>query len=44
VSRVIAADADLGGLLSPLSDVPTDMFFTELRQRGITVQREEGDW
>jgi lysine 6-dehydrogenase len=32
------------GLLSPLNDIPTDIFFKELRERGITVQREEGDW
>jgi len=32
------------GLLSPLTDIPTDRFLAELRARGITVQREEGDW
>ncbi len=41
---ILRGDIGKRGLLSPLSDVPTDMFFTELRQRGITVQREEGDW
>ena len=41
---ILRGDIRKRGLLSPLSDVPTDMFFTELRQRGITVQREEGDW
>jgi len=30
--------------LTGLTDIPTNTFFTELRQRGIRVQREEGDW
>jgi lysine 6-dehydrogenase len=32
------------GLLTPLSDIPTDVFLAELRERGILVRREEGDW
>lgn len=41
---ILRGDIKKRGLLSPLTDIPTDIFFTELRQRGITVQREEGDW
>ena len=41
---ILRGDVKKRGLLSPLTDIPTDIFFKELRQRGITVQREEGDW
>jgi saccharopine dehydrogenase-like NADP-dependent oxidoreductase len=41
---ILRGDIKKRGLLSPLSDIPTDIFFTELRQRGIMVQRDEGDW
>jgi saccharopine dehydrogenase-like NADP-dependent oxidoreductase len=41
---ILRGDIRKRGLLSPLSDIPTNTFFTELRQRGISVQREEGDW
>ena len=41
---ILRGDITKRGLLSPLTDIPTDIFFQELRQRGITVQREEGDW
>ena len=41
---ILRGDVKKRGLLSPLTDIPTDIFFRELRERGITVQREEGDW
>ena len=41
---ILRGDIQKRGLLSPLTDIPTDIFFTELRERGITMQREEGDW
>ena len=41
---ILRGDIRKRGLLSPLTDIPTDIFFEELRQRGITVQRAEGDW
>ncbi len=41
---ILRGDIRKRGLLSPLTDIPTDVFFAELRERGITVQREEGDW
>jgi lysine 6-dehydrogenase len=41
---ILRGDIKKRGLLSPLTDIPTDIFFRELRERGITVQREEGDW
>jgi saccharopine dehydrogenase-like NADP-dependent oxidoreductase len=41
---ILRGDIRKRGLLSPLTDIPTNTFFTELRQRGIRVQREEGDW
>ncbi|HIQ05059.1 MAG TPA: hypothetical protein EYH31_05095 [Anaerolineae bacterium] len=41
---ILRGDIQKCGLLSPLCDVPADIFFDELRQRGITVQREEGEW
>jgi saccharopine dehydrogenase-like NADP-dependent oxidoreductase len=41
---ILRGDIKKRGLLSPLTDIPTDIFLKELRERGITVQREEGDW
>jgi len=41
---ILRGDIRKRGLLSPLTDIPTDVFFQELRERGISVQREEGDW
>jgi saccharopine dehydrogenase-like NADP-dependent oxidoreductase len=41
---ILRGDIRKRGLLSPLSDIPSDIFFRELRERGIAVQREEGDW
>ena len=41
---ILRGDITKRGLLSPLTDIPTDIFFKELRERGITVQRQEGDW
>jgi saccharopine dehydrogenase-like NADP-dependent oxidoreductase len=41
---ILRGDIQKRGLLSPLTDIPTDIFFQELRERGITVGREEGDW
>ncbi len=41
---ILRGDIKKRGLLSPLTDIPTGIFFAELRGRGISVQREEGDW
>ena len=41
---ILRGDIQKRGLLSPITDVPSDIFFDELRQRGITVQREEMAW
>lgn len=41
---ILRGDVKKRGLLSPLTDIPTGIFFAELRGRGISVQREEGDW
>ncbi len=41
---ILRGDIRKRGLLSPLTDIPTDIFFRELDARGITVQHEEGDW
>jgi saccharopine dehydrogenase-like NADP-dependent oxidoreductase len=41
---ILRGDIKKRGLLSPLTDVPTGIFLAELRGRGISVQREEGDW
>jgi lysine 6-dehydrogenase len=41
---ILRGDIEKRGLLSPLTDIPTDIFFKELRERGITVEREEGGW
>ncbi len=36
---ILRGDIRKRGLLSPLGDVPADLFFDELRQRGISVQQ-----
>jgi lysine 6-dehydrogenase len=41
---ILRGDIKKRGLLSPLTDIPTAIFFQELRGRGISVQRAEGDW
>ena len=41
---ILRGDVRKRGLASPLSDVPTDVFFGELKARGIVVRREEMDW
>lgn len=41
---ILRGDIRKRGLLSPVTDIPADIFFQELRERGIAVQREEGDW
>jgi saccharopine dehydrogenase-like NADP-dependent oxidoreductase len=41
---ILRGDIQGRGLLSPLTDIPADIFFRELRGRGISVQREETDW
>ena len=41
---ILRGDIQKRGLLSPLMDIPADIFLTELRGRGISVQRQEGDW
>jgi saccharopine dehydrogenase-like NADP-dependent oxidoreductase len=40
---IVRGDIQKRGLLSPITDVPADLFFAELRQRGILVQRNEMD-
>lgn len=41
---ILRGDIQGRGLLSPITDVPADIFFEELRQRGILIQREEMAW
>jgi saccharopine dehydrogenase-like NADP-dependent oxidoreductase len=41
---ILRGDIQGRGLLSPLTDIPADIFFRELRGRGISVQREEYPW
>ncbi len=41
VQMLLRGDIRGRGLLSPLRDVPADIFFAELRKRDITVQRME---
>ncbi len=41
---ILRGDIRKRGLLSPLCDVPTDIFFGELKARHIAVTREEMDW
>jgi len=41
---ILRGDIQKRGLLSPITDVPAELFFDELRQRGIMVQRYEMDW
>jgi saccharopine dehydrogenase-like NADP-dependent oxidoreductase len=44
VQMVLRGDIRRRGLLSPIKDVPADVFFAELRKRGINVQRMETTW
>lgn len=41
---ILRGDIAKRGLLSPLTDVPFDLFLQELEARGIKVQRYEEDW
>ncbi len=41
---ILRGDIRKRGLLSPLKDVPADVFFAELCKRGISVQRMEMPW
>ncbi len=41
---ILRGDIQKRGLLSPITDVPADLFFDELRQRGIIVQKQEMEW
>jgi saccharopine dehydrogenase-like NADP-dependent oxidoreductase len=41
---ILRGDIQKRGLLSPITDVPADALFEELRQRGITVKRQELEW
>ena len=41
---ILRGDIQKRGLLSPLTDIPADIFFRALGTRGIRVQEEEGDW
>jgi saccharopine dehydrogenase-like NADP-dependent oxidoreductase len=41
---ILRGDIQKRGLLSPISDVPAEVFFEELRQRGIVIQRQELEW
>jgi saccharopine dehydrogenase-like NADP-dependent oxidoreductase len=38
---ILRGDIQKRGLLSPVSDVPADIFLAELRQRGISVEHRE---
>lgn len=38
---ILRGDIQKRGLLSPLTDVPLDLFFSELQKRGIKVERQE---
>jgi len=38
---ILRGDIRKRGLLSPITDIPAEVFFNELRQRGITVQQAE---
>jgi len=40
---ILRGDIQKRGLLSPITDVPVDIFFEELRQRGIAFQRQVVD-
>ena len=41
---ILRGDIVRRGLVSPLTDVPADLFLKELQARGITIQRYEQDW
>jgi len=41
---ILRGDIAQRGLLSPLTDVPIDLFLQELQARGITVKRYKEDW
>jgi saccharopine dehydrogenase-like NADP-dependent oxidoreductase len=41
---ILRGDIQKRGLLSPITDVPAQVFFEELRQRGIVIQRQELEW
>jgi saccharopine dehydrogenase-like NADP-dependent oxidoreductase len=41
---ILRGDIQKHGLLSPINDVPADLFIEELSQRGILIQRKEMDW
>ncbi len=41
---ILRGDIRKRGLLSPITDVPAQVFFEELRRRGILVQRQEMGW
>ena len=41
---ILRGDIQKRGLLSPITDIPAAVFFEELRQRGIEIQRQELEW
>jgi saccharopine dehydrogenase-like NADP-dependent oxidoreductase len=41
---ILRGDIQGRGLLSPITDVPAEMFLNELSQWGIVVQRDEMEW
>ena len=41
---ILRGDIQKRGLLSPITDVPADVLFDELRQRGISITRQELRW
>ena len=41
---ILRGDIQKRGLLSPITDIPAAVFFEELRQRGIVIQRQEQEW
>lgn len=41
---ILRGDIVQRGLVSPLTDIPADVFLKELQARGITIQHYEQDW
>jgi len=38
---ILRGDSKQRGLLTPIRDIPSDIFIAELRKRGIQIQRQE---
>jgi saccharopine dehydrogenase-like NADP-dependent oxidoreductase len=41
---ILRGDIQKRGLLSPITDVPVDVLFDELQERGITITQQELEW